>query len=677
MAFRPIAVCVSCFKSGSVPEAAGLFGLGRSRLGTAPHPELADPVSNGVDRWLERRVGAVTARVPFRRWRLARLARRIDAMAPDYADIDDEALRAAAFALRPRLLARRGGIEPVLEAFAIVREASDRVLGKRQYRVQIMGALALYEGRLIEMATGEGKTLTGLPAATVAALSGDPVHVVTVNDYLAGRDADELRGVFEFFGLTVGVIDSDMDTADRQRAYRADVTFLSNNNLTFDYLRDRVALRRGGSGSRLRAQALTTDHGRQPLMLRGLAFAIVDEADSVFVDEARTPLILSSTADDPELERLYQQALDLGRVLLEGRDFELDSMRRMITLTPAGKAIVSSAAASLEGLWSIRKAREELVQQALSALHLFHSGHEYIVEDGEIRIVDEFTGRTMPDRSWQGGLHQIIEVKEGLAVTGRKETLARITYQRFFRRYVRLSGMTGTGVELSGEFLETYGLGTVRIPTHRKRRRRHVSTRFCKTNSKRWSMVAQAAASRHAAGQPVLIGTRSVEASEEAAKALSRLNLDVAVLNARQTADEADVVARAGQSGRITVATNIAGRGTDISLGEGVREAGGLHVILTEFHESARIDRQLYGRSGRQGDPGTTQAIVSLEDDLFTRFTPRLTRLVRATRVPGGASLLRRLAQRRAEAEHATTRREQTALDKKLERALAFAGAIE
>ncbi|WP_299870067.1 helicase-related protein [uncultured Roseobacter sp.] len=646
-------------------------------MGAAPYAELADPINNGVDRWLERLQGTVAARMPVARWRLSFLARRINRLGDTYADMSDDELRSACYKLRPALLARRGNIKPVLHAFAIVREVTTRVLEKRHYHVQLMGALALFEGRMVEMATGEGKTLTGLPAAVVAALSGDPVHVVTVNDYLAGRDAEELRPVIEFLGLSIGIIDSDMETQDRQAAYATDITFLSNKNMTFDYLRDRVALRHGRSRGRRRAQDLVTGQTAQGLMLRGLAFAIVDEADSVFVDEARTPLILSSTGDDPELASLYSQALSLARSLREGVDFELDHLRRSVTLTETGKTGIGLATEGHSGLWQIRKAREELLQQALSGLHFFELGKEYIVEEDEVRIVDEFTGRVMADRSWQGGLHQMIETKEGVPITGRKETLARITYQRFFRRYLRLAGMTGTGMELSGEFLETYGLKTVKIPTHRTRRRRHVSTRVLKAETHRWDAVAKAAQARNDKGQPVLIGTRSVEGSERAAEALAAKGLKFEVLNAKQNEAEAEVVAQAGQKGRITIATNIAGRGTDISLGNGVRELGGLHVILTEFHESSRIDRQLYGRAGRQGDPGSTEAIVSLEDELFLRFVPRLTKIAKTTRLPLLPRFLRILAQRRAEAEHATTRREQTALDKKLERSLAFTGAVE
>jgi preprotein translocase subunit SecA len=657
-----------------MPEVAGILGFGGLPQAGGPYREVADLPSNAVDRWLERRLGWFMARMPFVRRRLSRRADRILALAPEVAALDDEAIVNAALQLRPRLLARRSDTAAVDRAFALVREMAGRRLGKRHYKVQLMGALALFEGRLVEMATGEGKTLTAAPAAIVAALAGDPVHVVTVNDYLAARDAADLEPLYTAFGLTVGVIDSEMDEAARRTAYGCDITYVSNKNLTFDYLRDRVALRGRRARARRRVAELAGGAAAGRLILRGLAFAIVDEADSVFIDEARTPLILSVSTDDPAEARIHAEALDFARTLAAPRDYTLDAMNRQVTLTEAGKARATAALAGRGGLWRVRRAREDLVVQALSALHLYEAGRDYVVIDGTVQIVDEYTGRVMPDRSWQGGLHQLIETKEGVAVTGRKETLARITYQRFFRRYARLSGMTGTGMELAGEFRETYGLTVVRIPPNRPCRRRHLWTTVLRTEDQKWAALARRVADLHEDGVPVLIGTRSVEASERASAALAARGLPHAVLNARQDKGEAAIIAAAGQKGAITVATNMAGRGTDIALGPGVAELGGLHVILTEFHESARIDRQLYGRAGRQGEPGATEALVSLEDELFTRYAPRIARLARILPVAG---LARRVAQARAEAEHAATRAEQTLLDRQLERAMAFAGPVE
>lgn len=661
-----------------MPEVQGILGFARPQFGIGPYVELADPRGNAVDLWLERRLGWLESRMPLIRRRLSARADAVLALEGEIGALSDAELQAEAVRMRVRLLARRrGDVEALVRAFACVREASARTLGKRHYKVQIMGALGLYEGRLVEMATGEGKTLTATPAAVVAALAGDPVHVVTVNDYLAGRDAEETRPVYAFFGLTVGVVDSEMEPEQRQAAYACDITYVSNSNLAFDYLRDRIAIRSRRGAARQRALSLTRPAGRSGLMLRGLAFAIVDEADSVFVDEARTPLILSSTADDPEAAQLYANALAMARQLRKGVEFMLDAMNKQIELTERGKARLAELAAGLDGLWRIRLAREELARQALSSLHLFEGGREYVVREGKVQIVDEFTGRIMPDRSWQGGLHQMIEAREGVEVTGRKETMARITYQRFFRRYRRLSGMTGTGFELAAEFLDTFNLTTVRVPRHRPLKRRHLGTTFLRGEDAKWRAVAARAAAMHAVGRPVLVGTRSVEASLRASRALAALGLPHEVLNATQDRAEAEIIAEAGQLGAITVATNIAGRGTDIHPRAGVPELGGIHVILTEFHESARIDRQLYGRTGRQGGPGTTEAIVSLEDELFRRFAPWLLMLCRRLRLPALPRLLPLLAQRKAEAEHAATRREQTSLDRQLERALAFTGPTE
>ncbi|OYU20114.1 MAG: translocase [Rhodobacteraceae bacterium PARR1] len=660
-----------------MPEVQGFLGLHGPRLGVSPYAERADPKGNVVDLWLERRLGWLQSRSPFIRRRLSRRADAVLALQAELEPLTDDALRLQAQALRPRLLAhRRSDVAALIRAFALVREASARTLGKRHYKVQIMGALGLYEGRMVEMATGEGKTLTAAPAAVVAALAGDPVYVVTVNDYLAARDAAECKPVYAFFGLTLGVIDTEMDPEARRAAYACDITYVSNANLTFDYLRDRIALkaRRG----RARHRALALSHGAAgALMLRGLAFAIVDEADSVFVDEAKTPLILSSTADDPEAAAIYADALRLVRALTEGRDFRIDRMNRQIEVLDAGKDRLAVLAKDLPGLWQVRLAREELAQQALSAFHLFALGRDYVIQEDKVQIVDEYTGRIMPDRSWQGGLHQMIEAKEGVAVTGRKEVLARITYQRFFRRFLRLSGMTGTGMELAGEFRDTFDLTTVRIPRHRPMQRRHMGTRFVADEGAKWQAVADRVVEMRAKGRPVLVGTRSVEASRACAAVLLERDVPHEVLNATQDRAEADIIAQAGQPGAVTVATNIAGRGTDIHPAAEVLAAGGIHVILTEFHESARIDRQLYGRTGRQGNPGTTEAIVTARDELFTRFAPWLAHLVRYAPIPPLRWLLPRMAQARAEAEHAKTRRDQTAMDKQLEKSLAFTGPTE
>jgi len=412
-------------------------------------------------------------------------------------------------------------------------------------------------------------------------------------------------------------------------------------------------------------------------------------ADTPVMFEAKTPLILSGGDDEPDVER-YHLALGFARELAYGVDFTIDESRNSVQLTPKGRQrlaeMVSIKASAADFLWQSRRARNELVEQALSAQHLFQLDKHYIVADSKVQIVDEYTGRVMPDRSWERGLHQMIEAKEGCDISGQRRTQARITYQRFFRRYLRLSGMSGTVGESTGEFWAVYGLKVVRIPTHRPLRRRHLGTSLSATGAEKWKRVIERALEMRRIGRPVLIGTRSVAASEQVSRLLSEAGLSHEVLNARQDKQEADIVAAAGQAGRITVATNMAGRGTDIKLNAQVIEAGGLHVILTEFHESGRIDRQLFGRCARQGNPGTTEAIVSLQDELFLRFVaPRLQHLAgwmavnfRGERMPrllGG--LLRWIAQRNAERLHSKTRRDTVEQDKRFDRSLAFAGKSE
>ena len=597
----------------------------------------------------------------------------------------DAELKGLALSLRARFRQQGFAAALVGECFALVREAAARTIAQRHYDVQLMGGWALLQGRLIEMATGEGKTLVAtLPASTVA-LAGHPVHVVTVNDYLAERDAEEMGPLYRFLGLTVGAVMQGMQRPERRQAYARSVTYCTNKELAFDYLRDRVAL--SGKGSRLH---LSLDHlgGKtaraEDLVLRGLHFAIVDEADSVFIDEARTPLILSSSRGGAEEKQQCEQALALAQELLVNEDYRIDLAERSIALKPLGQDKLADMTAELSGIWTSIRGREELVKQALTALILFRRDQHYVVNEGKVQIVDESTGRVMPDRSWERGLHQLIEVKEGCEPTQRRETLARLTYQRLFRRYIRLAGMTGTGREVAREVRRVYGLDVMQIPLHRPSRRRILATRVCDTQGEKWRLVADSVeALAVGEGRPVLIGTRSVRASEEISALLNERGIEHSLLNAKQDRMEANIVAGAGQPRRVTVATNMAGRGTDIRLGKGISDLGGLHVILTEFHESQRIDRQFFGRCARQGDPGTCQAISSLEDELYvvhggvgTRFLRHLRR--RGILVPAVLyNSLRKLAQSRAEKRNAFVRLQNLKLDRRLDQVLAFSGRGE
>jgi preprotein translocase subunit SecA len=426
----------------------------------------------------------------------------------------------------------------------------------------------------------------------------------------------------------------------------------------------------------MRLEALTGAGMRRRLLLRGLQFAIVDEADSVLVDEARTPLILSAAADHSQDEAVHRQALDLAKQL-SAADYEVGD--HGVELTESGGARLARLGESLTGIWKGPRRREQLVRQALTALHVFKRDQHYLVRDRKVVIVDEFTGRLMPDRSWEQGLHQLIEIKEDCEVTGRRETLARISYQRFFRRYVHLSGMTGTASEVAGELWAVYRRRVAKIPTHKPVRRVRYPYQIYRQAETKWQAVVASIERQRRAGRPVLVGTRSVKASEHLASLLDKAGLPYRLLNARQDRDEAEIIARAGEPGCITVATNMAGRGTDIKLAPGVAEGGGLHVIATELHDSGRIDRQLFGRGARQGDPGSCEAILAIEDDLVESFFPLAAgRLSGKGTVPQRlGSLVFRVAQWRAERTHSRVRRDLLDLDDYLGDVLAFAGRGE
>jgi preprotein translocase subunit SecA len=579
--------------------------------------------------------------------------------------LSDDALRSEADRLRS-LLRRDGLAMPwVTRAFALVLTATSRKLGIRHFPVQVMGGLALLDGCLVEMATGEGKTITAaLPAAT-AALAGLPVHVITVNDYLAARDASYLAPVYEALGLRVGTVLHGLKPAERRAAYEADITYVTNKEVGFDYLRDHLARSR-----QISVQEFGSNSGET--VLRGLGYAIVDEADSALIDEARTPLIIAERGGEQGFD--YPAVLKIARSLSEGEHFCVHVARRSAQLTEAGCAALSEHQGALGGLWRHSRAREELTEQALAAEHVYQRDRHYIVRDGKVQIVDEYTGRVMEGRSWERGLHQLIEAKEAVEISAQNRTTARITYQSFFRRYVRLAGMSGTAREHAAEFRTVYGLPVVVVPTNRPVKRRCAGRSLHASARGRWAAVADAAAREVKSGRPVLIGTRSVSASEAVASILTKQGLAHTVLNARQDKGEADIVALAGQAGRITVATNMAGRGTDIQLAPEVTTRGGLHVILTEYHESSRIDRQLIGRCARQGDPGSWEAIVSIEDELFNAYAPRLRGAMRLLPPRLALTVLHRVAQWKAELRHARDRRTLLATERAARRMFAFAG---
>jgi len=646
-----------------------------------PYPQRAVPRMNWTDRSLRALRGRLAAAGPRRlrhRRRIDRVYRLLDAAT----GLSPADLRARADEIRRAIAA--DGLRPdhLDAAIAVVAAAAMHERDMRPRPVQVSGAILLLRGTMLEMATGEGKTFTAALAAGAAALAGMRPHVATVNDYLAARDAETARPLFTRLGLTLGLVTGDTAPEARPAQYACDVLYANNTEIAFDYLKDVVAMGPVRSHARrLLRRAIGAPGARPPArtILGGLHFVIVDEADGVLADEASTPLIISASEDAPPDPAPYVAALRLARGLVEETHWFIETQSRRVRLTGEGRAALGDRARPLGGLWQVAAAREERVRQALQALHLYQRDRDYILgtdpEDGtpKVVIVDEATGRPMPDRSWEGGLHQCIEVKEGLPPTALRGTIARITYQRFYRQYLRMSGMTGTGQEIAAEMRSFFDLATVAVPPHRRSRRRFLGVRLCATAPAKYEAIVASTREMVARGRPVLIGTRTVAASEAVAASLTRAGIGHTVLNARQDADEAALVADAGRSGAVTVATNMAGRGTDIVPDAAARAAGGLHVILTEHHESRRVDRQLYGRSGRQGDPGSCEDIVARDDPLYLRFTPLVSRLAQGLPGPLAARLLRRAMQARAESQSAASRRQQFEAERDVARLSAIA----
>jgi preprotein translocase subunit SecA len=532
--------------------------------------------------------------------RLRRTVAATNAFEPAMSALDDAALAAKTAEFKQRLADGEELDAMLPETFAVVREAGKRVLGMRHFDVQIMGGMVLHEGKVAEMKTGEGKTLVATLAVYANALLGRGVHLVTVNDYLAKRDAEWMGPLYSFLGMSVGVIQHDLQPDERRAAYNSDITYVTNNEVGFDYLRDNMA------GS--------LEH----MVQRDLYFAIVDEVDSILIDEARTPLIISGQGQDAT--DLYAKFAQMLPRLVKGEDFTVDEKAHAVPITEAGVAKVERML-GVSNLYDQRNL--ELAHQlnaALKAWHLFHNEQQYIVKEGEVVIVDEFTGRLMYGRRYSDGIHQAIEAKEGLNVRSEDQTLATITFQNYFRLYEKLAGMTGTAKTEEREFRDIYGLDVIVIPTNQNVQRRDQSDIVYRTEGAKFEAVVDEIVAEHEKGRPVLVGTRSIEKSERLALSLRRRGVQCNVLNAKYHEQEAQIIKDAGLKDAVTIATNMAGRGVDIKLGEEVAGLGGLHIIGTERHESRRIDNQLRGRSGRQGDPGSTRFYVSLEDEVMRLF---------------------------------------------------------
>ena len=587
------------------------------------YPERPTSATSGVIARLEQACATLwmasfaRRNAPYRRF-----ASRVLAHATTLRREDDGAHAARLATLRAGLA--RDGLDErnALEAFALVALACERALAMTPFETQIAAARVMLDNRLVEMATGEGKTMAVALAAAVAALGGTPVHVITANDYLAERDAAALQGFYRACGLSVAAVTQSMKRDARRAAYDANVAYCTARELAFDYLRDGLAQPRAQTALGRRAQRLGKGHSAtRATVLRGLCMAIIDEADTVLLDEARMPLVISQAAEDSDSTQFLAGALHLAGTLRQGIDFHLEAGRRVVL--GEGAADQANAWQAPPSLYaSQRRHREATLCQALAALHVYQRDRDYVVREGKVLIVDDSTGRSAPGRAWSRGLHQLIELKEGCAPSRRHASAAQITFQRFFRRYLRLAGMSGTLSGAARELAGVYGLGVVRIAPRTPSRRLDLPMLLYADHVTLWRAVTQRAQVVHASGRPVLIGSASVADAEQLSRQLTTAGLPHVVLNARFDQGEAEVVAAAGQAGRITVATSMAGRGTDIRLGPGVAELGGLHVILCQHNGARRIDRQFSGRAARAGQPGSVDTMLALDTALFARWLP-------------------------------------------------------
>ena len=573
-----------------------------------------------TSRYMPSRVNQYLDQSAISRWR--GLIRRIDRLGPPLESLTADQLRKQSLSLRYQARAGKSLDDLLPEAFALVRESSRRTIGLKHYPVQLLGGIAMHHGSIVVMQTGEGKTLTATLPLYLAALAGQGAHLATANDYLAGRDAEQMTPVMEALGLSVGTVLADTSRAGRQKSYACDVTYSTAKEIGFDFLRDRLVHRKAEHGNielvrNLLPGASTTSLDGQ--VQRGLHFMLVDEADSILIDEARTPLIVSSVPGEVALASiaLYQWAADSVGLFNIGSDFTSDNKTKKVTLTAGGRRKVrTTRKPELLQQTPIMEIYDQMEQAIFVELNYIRDRH-YVIRKGEVVIVDEFTGRLAEGRKWRAGLHQAIEAREELEVSVETGEAARVTIQDLFLRYDRLCGMTGTVANSATELRNIYSVRVIDVPTNKPPRRKQWPTMVFASDSQKWHAIADEVESIHRSGRPVLVGTRSIDKSEHLAELLLERGIEHEVLNARHLAKEASIVAQAGEVGRVTVATNMAGRGTDIKISDPARDLGGLHVICTELHESSRIDRQLIGRCGRQGDPGSWRQFFSLEDEIL------------------------------------------------------------
>ncbi|WP_163933377.1 DEAD/DEAH box helicase [Paraferrimonas sp. SM1919] len=574
--------------------------------------------------WEDKLQGYLDSRANMQRVNSKQLKKLHDNIANYYqqlANLESQSIAAKKVELQ-RLAINHGiNLDFASQAFALIGAVCQQQFGYRPFPTQFEGAWVLMSGLIAEMDTGQGKTLTAAIAATTMAIAGVSCHVITVNEYLAKRDVAALNPIYEAFNLTTAVITEGMTEPEKVEAYKADIVYCTNKQVVFDHLRDRMKMGSNTPAQLALKQGLLGDKAQQ-LMLPGLVYAIVDEADSILADEAITPLIISSDIDTSARQEIYQTALMLAKQLQQGKDFIVDKPRHFLQFTLDGQNRLSQLCQQFSGLWQVAVTREMLVLNGLKALYLFNKDFDYLVADGKVVIIDQSTGRVMADRSWEQGLHQLIELKEGLLLSKERQTIGSISYQRFFKRYLLLAGMTGTAKEISKELAAVYGLSVVRIEPYQNNRRKYLEPCVFATGEQKMVAIVARVKQWQRQHKAILIGTQSVQESELLSQFLQQQAMAHQLLNARQDEHEAKIIAQAGQPGQITIATNMAGRGTDIKLSDTVANSGGLHIIVTQLNDYRRVDRQLFGRAARQGDPGVVQLFLSKEDDFFKRHVP-------------------------------------------------------
>ena len=659
----------------------------RPGINTGSYPQKKESSLTDLEQTLALFFARIKTRLQRKKYSQAYISKQVNKFEQKLQQCSEQELTENIQQLRSQLHRKGLKKELIIEAFAVIREAAGRTLEKRHFDVQLYGGWLMINGMLAEMDTGEGKTLTTTLPACTAALAGLPVHVITANDYLASRDAETMSLLYERLGLTSGSIIDGMETTHRQTTYLRDIVHTTNQQIAFDYLRDRIEIGDDTGDLRFQFQQIQRNrrsHTGNPLLLRGLCFALVDEADSVLIDEAITPLIITKTIPSENNAETYSDALYLASTLFIDTDFKLHKRTRTIELTITGEDNLENMILNLPRFWRHKRKREMLVKQALAANYFYLKDKQYVANEGQILIIDESTGRIMADRAWEQGLHQMIETKEGCLISEQREPQARISYQRFYSRYLRLGGASGTISEVSAELKSVYGLDVFKVATNRPSKRKILSEHIYRNENSKQEALIKRVLQLYRQKQPVLIGTSSVQESEQVSNWLELENIPHRILNAKQDLHEAEIIAQAGQQQAITVATNMAGRGTDIKLGPGVAELGGLHVIALSRNSSHRIDRQLYGRCARQGDPGSAEAILSLQDTAMEQFYSSTMLKLLARFCPGNRPIPGFLAnsvlnqpQIKNEKEQSKIRRTLMKQDKQLRRTLAFSGKFE